>query len=314
MEIRLPPTTIALFSRSADLGFLTPVLQAAAPALEVVVWPDPRCARAEVALGWDAPPGLYEQMPKLRLVHSMAAGVDNLLAGQDLRGISVCRVVDPQLAQGMVEYVLWGALYFHRGFDAALRQQQSRYWERPAQIPAQEFPVGILGLGELGRAVAQALLRLGYPVNGWSRSGREIPGVRSYVGADGLSGLLGSSRLLVCLLPLTASTRGILNRDLFRQLPPSAAVIQCGRGEQLVEADLLAAVQDGHLRGALLDVFEHEPLAADHPLWAAPGVIVTPHMATMASTDAIVKQVLENMARLYRGEPLLNRIDAQRGY
>lgn len=314
METRLPPTTIALFSQSADLGFLVPLLEAAAPALDVAVWPDPRCARAEVAVGWDAPPGLYAQMPRLRLVHSLAAGVDNLLAGQDIRDISVCRVVDPLLAQGMVEYVLWGVLHFHRRFDAALRQQQARCWMRPEQTPARDFHIGILGLGELGRSVAVALADLGYPVSGWSRSARDVRGVRAYAGPEGLSELLGKSNLLVCLLPLTELTRGILNRDLFAQLPQGAALIQCGRGEQLVEDDLRDALNTGHLRGALLDVFEHEPLAPEHPLWTTPGVIVTPHMATMASTDAVIRQVLENIARMHRGESLLNRIDVRRGY
>ncbi len=310
----LRPTTVALFSQSADLGFLLAPLRETAPALDVVLWPDPRCREAEVAVGWDAPPGLYAQMPRLRLVHSLAAGVDNLIAGQDLSGIDVCRVVDPKLADGMVQYVLWGVLHFHRQFDRALRNQCERHWERPHQTAAAEFRVGLLGLGELGRVVARALGALGYPVAGWSRSARAIEGVRSFSGEQGLHGLLAQTQLLVCLLPLTPSTRGILNRALFDRLPPGAALVHVGRGEHLVEADLLRAIESGRLRGALLDVFEREPLDAAHPFWRTPGVVVTPHMATMAGNGTVVRQVVENIARLQRGEPLLHRVDLDRGY
>jgi glyoxylate/hydroxypyruvate reductase A len=314
MNIPPAPATVAIFSQSADLGFLRPLLAQAAPALEPVLWPDPRCREAEVAVGWDAPPGLYWQMPRLRLVHSLAAGVDNLIADQDLRGIEVCRVVDPGLAEGMVQYVLWGVLHFHRQFDRALEQQRRRQWTRPNQTPASGFRVGLLGLGELGRAAARALVGLGYAVTGWSRTARTVDGVETFSGEQGLSRVLARTDVLVCLLPLTASTRSILGEALFRQLPRGAALVHCGRGEQLVEGDLLRALEGGQLRGALLDVFEREPLDAGHPFWTAPGVIVTPHMASMADNAVVVSQVVANIGRLQRGEPLLNRVDLQLGY
>ncbi len=306
--------TLALFSRSYDLSFLKPLLERADPLLDVVVWPDPRCGQAQVAVGWDAPEGLYERMPKLRLIHSVAAGVDNLIAGQDLRGAAVCRVVDPLLAEGMLQYVLWAVLHFHRRLDAALANQPRRRWHRPEQIPARDCRVGLMGLGEMAARIAAVLPALGYTVNGWSRTPRQLHGVTTWSGPQGLPPFLAATDVLVCLLPLTGHTRGILCAQTFAALPRGAALVHCGRGEHLVEADLAQALASGQLRGAVIDVFQHEPLLEDHPFWTMPGVIVTPHMATMAGFDAVVEQVACNVARLRGDQPLLNRIDPQRGY
>lgn len=307
-------TTVALFSQSADLGFLLPLLRTAAPTLDVVLWPDPRCRDAEVAVGWDAPTGMYAQMPHLRLVHSLAAGVDNLIDGHDVRGAAVCRVIDPALADGMVQYVLWAVLHFHRQFDRVLQNQREGRWERPRQTPAAAYRIGLLGLGELGRVVASALTGLGYGVSGWSRTPRTLDGVHTFSGDRGLRDMLAQSQLLVCLLPLTPQTRAVLNASVFEQLPKGAALVHCGRGEHLVEADLLQAIRSGQLRGAVLDVFEREPLRPEHAFWHTPGVVVTPHMATMADTDTVVRQVVDNIARLQRGEALSHRVDLERGY
>ncbi|MDM0010006.1 glyoxylate/hydroxypyruvate reductase A [Variovorax sp. J22G73] len=307
-------TRIALISQSANLGYFAPLVQAVAPELEVVVWPDPGFREADVAMCWNAPAGVYAQMPKLRLVHSIAAGVDNVVAGQDLRGLPVCRVVDPKLADGMVQYVLWSVLHFHRRFDVALANQRQRVWQRPQQTPAGECRVGLMGLGKLGGAIARSLLGLGYAVNGWSRSAHAIEGMAMYGGAEALDDFLGATDVLVCVLPLTEATRGILGRRTFDALPRGAAVVNCGRGEHLVAADLLAALGSGQVRGAVLDVFASEPLPAEDPLWQAPGVIVTPHMATMASSAVVARQVVDNVRRLDAGEPLLNVVDMHRGY
>uniref|UniRef100_UPI000D37D328 2-hydroxyacid dehydrogenase n=1 Tax=unclassified Variovorax TaxID=663243 RepID=UPI000D37D328 len=307
-------TRVALISQSANLAYFAPLLQAAAPELEVVVWPDPAFREAEVAMCWNAPPGVYAQMPALRLVHSIAAGVDNVVAGQDLRGLPVCRVVDPRLADGMVQYVLWSVLHFHRKFDVALANQRQRVWQRPLQTPAGECRVGLMGLGKLGGAIARSLLGLGYAVNGWSRSAHHIEGLTLFSGPAALDDFLARTDVLVCVLPLTDATRGILGQRTFDALPRGAAVVNCGRGEHLVVPDLLAALDGGQLRGAVLDVFAHEPLPADHPLWQAPGVIVTPHMATMASSAVVAQQVADNVRRLAAGQPLHHVVDMQRGY
>lgn len=307
-------TTVALLSRSANLDFLRPMLLAADPTLDVRTWPDPACLEAEVAVCWQTPPGLYARMPRLRLVHSIAAGVDNVVDGQDLRGLPVCRVVDPMLAQGMLQFVLWGVLHFHRKLDVALANQRAHVWKRPQQTPASACRVGLMGLGELGGLIAAQLPAMGYTVSGWARTPRELPGVTVYSGEEGLEPFLAQTDVLVCLLPLTEQTRGILGRRTFECLPRGAALIHCGRGEHLVEDDLRAALASGQLRGAVVDVFEHEPLAPEHPLWDAPGLVVTPHMATMATYDVVVAQVARNIAQMRTGAPLLNQVDLARGY
>ena len=307
-------TRIALISQSANLGYFAPLVQAVAPELEVVVWPDPGFREADVAMCWNAPAGVYAQMPKLRLVHSIAAGVDNVVAGQDLRGLPVCRVVDPLLADGMLQFVLWGVLHFHRKLDQAMASQRQQQWKRPLQTPASSCRVGLMGLGELGGHIASYLPSLGYTVSGWARSARELPGVTVFSGEAGLQPFLAQTDVLVCLLPLTPHTRGILNARTFAALPRGSTLIHCGRGEHLVEADLLAALDSGHLRGTVIDVFEQEPLPADNPLWTAPGVVVTPHMATMAAFDVVASQIARNVAQLRAGAPLFNQVDMARGY
>jgi len=307
-------TTVALLSQSADLDFLRPLLQAVDPTLDVRTWPDPRCLEAEVAVCWQTPPGLYAQMPRLKLVHSIAAGVDNVVAGQELRDLPVCRVVDPMLAEGMLQFVLWSVLYFHRQLDAALASQRSKVWKRPPQTPAAACRVGLMGLGELGGHIAARLPSLGYSVSGWSRTPREMPGVTLFSGEAGYNAFLAQTDVLVCLLPLTAHTRGILGRRTFDALPRGSALIHCGRGEHLVENDLLAALGSGQLRGAVVDVFAQEPLPPEHPLWSTPGMVVTPHMATMATFDVVVQQVARNVAQWRADRPLFNQVDTARGY
>jgi len=307
-------TIVALLSRTANLDFLRPMLVAAHPSLDVVTWPDPRCLDAEVAVCWNSPPGVYAQMPKLRLVHSIAAGVDNVVAEQDVSQLPVCRVVDPMLAEGMLQFVLWGVLHFHRKLDQAMASQRIQEWKRPRQTPASSCRVGLMGMGELGGHIASRLPLLGYPVNGWARTPREIPGVTMFSGEESYDEFLAQTDVLVCLLPLTAQTRGILGERTFSALPQGAALIHCGRGEHLVESDLIAALGSGQLRGAVVDVFEEEPLPADHPLWTTPGVVVTPHMATMATYDVVVQQVVRNVAQMRRDAPYFNQVDMTRGY
>ena len=307
-------TIVALLSQTANLDFLRPMLVAANPSLDVVTWPDPRCLDAEVAVCWNSPPGVYAQMPKLRLVHSIAAGVDNVVAEQDVSQLPVCRVVDPMLAEGMLQFVLWGVLHFHRKLDQAMASQRIQEWKRPRQTPASSCRVGLMGMGELGGHIAKRLPLLGYPVSGWARTPREIPGVTMFSGEESYGDFLAQTDVLVCLLPLTAQTRGILCERTFSALPKGAALIHCGRGEHLVEADLIAALGSGQLRGAVVDVFEQEPLPVDHPLWTTPGLVVTPHMATMATYDVVVQQVVRNIAQMHEGAPYFNQVDITRGY
>jgi glyoxylate/hydroxypyruvate reductase A len=305
---------VALVSSSFDMRPLGRELAGRRPDWRLRVWPEPGWEQAEMLVGWNCPPGVYEPMRRLRLVHGIASGADNLIAGQDLRGLPVCRVVDEAQARGMVEYVLWGVLHFHRGFDQALRQQQEQRWARPMFRRAADCRVGVMGLGELGGRVALALAAQGYTVSGWSRTSRSFPGITGYAGEAQRDAFLASLDVLVCLLPLTEQTRGILGQATFAALPPRAALVHCGRGEHLDPAALEAALQSGRLRGAIVDVFPNEPLPPDDPLWTTAGLWVTPHMATLATPDVIVDQIVENAHRLETGQPLLRRVDLARGY
>ena len=307
-------TTVALLSRSADMRPLQALFAERAPGMPCFVWPDERALGAEVAVCWDPPRGIYASMPNLRLVHSVAAGVDNLVEDQDLRGLPLCRVVDPQQAQGMLQYVLWSTLFFHRRFDQARSSQAHTHWARLIPIPTQEFRIGVMGLGEIGNHVALGLAEFGYPVSGWKRTQAELEGIDTFAGNAQLPAFLADLQLLVCLLPLTAQTRGLLNRQTFEALPQGASLVHCGRGPQLVEPDLLAALDSGHLNGAVLDVFSVEPLPGESTLWHHPRVVVTPHMATSPVFDVSVRQVLDNVSRLEAGLELTGCVDPIRGY
>lgn len=305
---------LALMTRAGRLDFIEDRLRDALPEAEIVHWPDAGAMIADVAICWDPLPGTLARMPNLRLIHSIGAGVDNLIADPELPRLPVCRIRDDDLAFAMAEYVHWGTLWFHRQFDRILRNAAERKWERFPQQPASSVPVGILGLGSIGSVVARQLSEAGYPVHGWSRRQRALDGIACHTGSEGLSELLAASSVLVCLLPLTPDTRGLLNAERLFRLPQGAGLILCSRGEHLVRDDLVALLRSGHLRGAILDVFEREPLQPDDPLWAEPGVLVTPHMSALAKPRRIAEQIAANVRRLEAGLPLQNAVDLNFGY
>lgn len=296
------------------LGQLQAAFARNAPQLPVVLADDPLAEQAQVAACWFPPAGSLGGLPNLKLIHSVAAGVDHLASDPSQPALPVCRVVDPAHRQGMAEYVRWAVIHYHRDFDLAMAQQRRQLWLRHPQRPAADFHIGVMGLGSLGGPIAAELAAAGYAVRGWARSEKQLPGVRTFAGSAEFNGFLDGLDLLVNLLPLTGSTRGILCRQTFQALAPGAAVINCGRGQHLHQQDLIAAVGSGRLRGALLDVFDQEPLPTDNPLWSTPGIVVTPHMASCASHDCIAQQVAENARRLAAAEPLLNRVDPALGY
>ncbi|AOE85509.1 2-hydroxyacid dehydrogenase [Pseudomonas sp. TCU-HL1] len=302
---------------SADqvlLGQLQNAFARQEPELRVVLADDPAARDAEVAACWFPPAGSLARLPNLKLIHSVAAGVDHLSTDPEHAEVPVCRVVDPAHRQGMAEYVRWAVIHYHRDFDRAMEQQQRHAWLRHPQKAAAEYRVGVMGLGSLGGAIAAELAVAGYAVRGWARTAKQIEGVQTLSGGQGFAGFLDGLDLLVNLLPLTDATRGILCRQTFEALAPGAAVVNCGRGQHVQVDELIAAVESGRLRGALLDVFEKEPLPLDSRLWTTPGIIITPHMASAASHDCIAQQIAENARRLDRGQPLLNLVDTHLGY
>ncbi|NPU14634.1 glyoxylate/hydroxypyruvate reductase A [Bradyrhizobium sp. 83002] len=306
--------SVALLSRPGLMDPMKAVLARELPGVTVASWPEPAARGAELAVCWKPEPGALAAMPKLRLIHSIAAGVDNILSDPAVPDVPLCRIVDPDITSAMTEFVLWATLYFHRDFDRVIGNARDGLWRRYEQRAAGDCRVGILGLGALGTDAARRLVALGYAVSAWSRSPKQLEGVRTFSGADALDDFLSEADILVSLLPLTPSTVGLLDAARLSRLPKGAALILCSRGEHLVMDDMLALLRSGHLRGAVLDVFEQEPLPADHTLWREPGVLVTPHMAAIASWETIAQQVAENARRLLRGEPLLNVVDRVRGY
>lgn len=308
-------TTIVLLSRdSILLGQLQAAFARQAPDIRVVLADDPASSQAHVAACWFPPAGSLGALPNLKLVHSVAAGVDHLHSDPSCPDLPVCRVVDPAHRQGMTEYVRWAVIHYHRRFDQVLQQQPGQIWQRPVQVQAQDYKVGVMGLGSLGAAIAQDLASAGYTVRGWARSDKAIPNVTCYSGVQQFGEFLGGLDLLINLLPLTSATRGILCTETFQALAPGAVIVNCGRGQHLRIDDLQLALSSGQLRGAVLDVFEQEPLPVDDRLWRMPGVIVTPHMASAASHDCIAMQIAENARLLARGEPLNNPVDTSLGY
>jgi glyoxylate/hydroxypyruvate reductase A len=291
-------------------------LRSQMPDRAVRVWPDlPDPAAIDYALVWKPKPGLLATLPNLRVIFSLGAGVDALLRDPDLPDRPLVRMVEPALTEGMTEYVCQHVLRWHRDAPMYERQQRDRVWRQEAvQTLARERRVGLLGLGALGSDAAAALTALRFDVAGWSRTPKELPGVACFHGEAQLDAFLARTDILVCLLPLTPDTAGILNAGLFARLPRGAVVINAARGQHLVEADLLAALDSGQISGATLDVFHQEPLPADHPFWTHPQVTVTPHIAAITQARTAVAQVVEGIRQFEAGRPLANLVDRARGY
>ncbi|MBB5405919.1 2-hydroxyacid dehydrogenase, partial [Paraburkholderia youngii] len=250
----------------------------------------------------------------LEVVFSVGAGVDQLDLSQIPAHLPVVRMLEPGIVEGMVEYVTEAVLAIHRDlFDYAL-QQQARAWQPLPLCAAASRRIGVLGLGMLGTAVLERLRLFGFACAGWSRSQHDIEGVACYAGEAGLDAMLARTDVLICLLPLTDATRGLLCRRVFDRLPRGASLVHVGRGAQLVSGDLLDALQSGQIHSAVLDVTDPEPLPTDHPLWTQPRVRITPHIASATRPESAVDAVLENL-RLHRaGERMNGLIDRTRGY
>ncbi|MGT2440113.1 2-hydroxyacid dehydrogenase [Bradyrhizobium betae] len=286
-----------------------------APDLPFRLWPeigDPAEIRYLVA--WVPPDDIATTFPNLELVFSVGAGVDQFDATKVPTHIPLVRMLEPGIAETMVEYVTMSVLALHRDLLHFMAQQKQQVWREIRITPAKRRRVGVMGLGQLGQAALERLKAFEFPLLGWNRSPREIAGVTCYSGVDTLPDFLAQADILVCLLPLTDETRGILNADLFARLPCGASLVNVGRGPHLVEADVLAALDSGALSGAILDVTDPEPLPTGHPFWSHPRILLTPHNASMTTPDTAVDYVLDVIARHRRGEELPGRVDRSRGY
>lgn len=290
-------------------------LEAADPGIALRIWPDVGPLEAiDYALVWAPPRGLLASLPNLKVIFSVGAGIDHFASDPELPDLPVVRMVEPGLTEGMTEFVVLSVLQHHRFMIDYAIQQRNRQWSVINQIAAARRRVGIMGLGVLGLDALEKLRPFGFDLRGWSRSPKQVDGVRCFHGSAQLDDFLAGCDILVCLLPLTDETRGILNAKTFATLPKGAALINVARGGHQVEEDLLAALDSGQLSGATLDVFGEEPLPADHPLWAHPRVILTPHAAAMTIPDSAATVVVEGIRRFEAGQPLEKLIDWSKGY
>ncbi len=287
-----------------------------APELEVRIWPDAgEAEEIDYALVWKPPRGLMASYPNLKAIFSLGAGIDHLASDPELpAGVPVVRMVEPGLTTGMTEYVVMSVLMHHRRMPDYAMAQQDRIWALLDVPLAAGRGVGVMGLGVLGSDAAETLAGLGFDVAGWSRSAKEVPGVMSFHGTEQLQAFLARSEILVCMLPSTAETQGLLNSKALGMLPRGAVLINAARGDLLVEDDLLKALASGQITGASLDVFSYEPLVPDHPFWEHPRIVITPHCASITVPDSGARAVAENIRRLEASEPMEHVIDFAKGY
>lgn len=286
-----------------------------APDIDFRVWPDTgKLDEIEYLIAWQAPQELLAALPRLKVLFSSGAGIDHVDFSAVPAHIPIVRMVEPGIINGMVEYVSLAVLALHRDFFDYVAAKAARTWHALEVPPASARTIGVMGMGVLGRAVLERLATYGFRLRGWNRSLRHMEGVESFAGAEQLQPFLEGCDVLICLLPLTPATKGILNRELFAALPSGAALINVGRGPHLVDRDLIDALDSGRLSRAILDVTDPEPLAPEHPFWAHPRVFLTPHVASMTQPETAAPILLENLRRHRRGEQLMDVVDRSRGY
>lgn len=290
-------------------------LREALPRARVRLWQEGDDQPADYAVVWKPPAGMLRGRNELKAVFNLGAGADALLQlGEALPPVPLIRLDDAGMALQMAEYVTYAVLRYFRRFDQFELQAQRGEWKFMKPFSHEDFKVGILGLGMLGRRIAQSLAPFNFPLLGWSRTPKDLPGIECHAGAAGLDAVLRAAKLLVCVLPLTAETTGILNRRSLGQLAQGSFVINVARGAHVVEADLLELVQLGHIAGATLDVFAEEPLPPNHPFWSEPNITITPHVAALTLRDASVRQIARKIHALEQGQPVAGVVDRARGY
>ena len=283
------------------------------PGADISVW-QPGAPQADYAVVWAPPQQFLDEQPALKALFNIGAGVDALLKLQLSPSMPVVRLDDAGMAVQMAEYVCHTVIRHFREFDRYEEAMRQGEWAYRKPRLRSDFAVGVMGLGVLGLRVAQALAHFEFPVNGWSRSGKVIDGVRCYSGAEGLNDFLSASRVLVNLLPLTPETENILNQDSLSRLQSGGYLVNVARGAHLVDEDLVALLDTGHLAGATLDVFRTEPLPADHPFWRHPKITLTPHTSARTLRDETIAQIAGKIAAMERGEAVAGIVNPQRGY
>jgi len=307
---------VIYYNQGEDTAFWLAGLRAALPRAAIRPWLLGDDAPADYALVWKPPVPMLAGRTDLKAIFNLAAGVDALLGMGDIlpQGVPIIRLEDAGMAVQVAEYASHAVLRYFRRFDEYDIQAQNHEWKFLTSQNKRDFTIGIMGLGVIGTRVAQALLHFGFPVRGWSRNKKTVPGVQCFAGKDSLNDFLQEAKVLICLLPLTTETVGILNADTLEKLAYGAYLINLGRGEHLMEADFLAALGSGQLAAATLDVFNDEPLPPTHPFWDEKRVTLTPHMAAETFRDDTVRQVTEKLLAFDNGQPITGIVDRLNGY
>lgn len=307
--------SIVLIAKNRDLDPLKRALEALDPHIEVEIWPGVKKKdRISFAVCWNHPAHVLDMYPNLKVISSLGAGVDHLLSDPSLKEHHrICRVVTPSLGEQLAFYVLNAILNYRFHTASYVDQQREGVWKKHDTVSVSDCHVGILGLGEMGLSVAKHIKNAGYEVSGWSRSPKTISGIQTFSSKE-LGDFLKQTQILVCCLPLTKETEGILDLDLFQQLKDPSYLINVGRGKHLVEEDLIYALNTGTLTGACLDVFINEPLPENHLFWNRPGIYITPHIASVTDPEEAAPVILENYKRMLSGMDLHNEVDRSRGY
>lgn len=290
---------------------------AADPRIEVAYWEDTGdLASVDYVMAWEPPAGWLATLPNLKAVFSSGAGVDHITKDPAwTRHLPLVRMGGPDMAQRMGEFVVWSALSLLRETrDFALGQPEREWRYKEVPYSAADRRVGVMGLGNLGARSAEMLAAIGFPVQGWSRSAKSIVGIKTFAGADQFDAFIASTDILVCLLPVTPDTTDIIDAKLLAKLPAGAQIINVGRGQHVVEADLIAALDSGHIAGAVLDVFRAEPLVRDSPLWAHERITITPHIASTPTRAEKAEFVARCIGLNQSGQPMPNIYDPRRGY
>jgi glyoxylate/hydroxypyruvate reductase A len=292
---------------------------AALPQAEVQAWrEDMPVGQCDYAVLWAPPQALLEQLarqPALKAIFLMGAGVDALLkSGDTLPDVPIVRLGDAGMGIQMAEYVAYAVLRYFRHFDEYEMQANQGVWSPLQPHDKQDFTIGVMGMGQLGMRVIETMLHFGFPVRGWSRTPKDVPGVRCFAGMEDLDEFLRGTRVLVTLLPLTAETSNLLDRRRLATLPEGAYLINVARGALVAEPDLMTLIRAGHIAGATLDVFRNEPLPAPHPFWDEPRITITPHISALTVRDEAVRQIAAKIEAFEQGQPVGHVVDRNRGY
>jgi glyoxylate/hydroxypyruvate reductase A len=307
---------ILFHSAGANPELWQNALQQAMPEAKLRVWHEGDTAPADYALVWKPPAAMLRGRTDLKAIFNLGAGVDAILQLGDAlpAGVPVIRLDDAGMGVQMAEFVAHAVLRYFRRLDDYAMQNQQQVWRFLKPYEKKDFSIGVLGLGVLGNRIIDALRAFDFPLNGWSRTQKDIDGVSCYAGHDQLDEFLRASRVLVVILPLTTETENLLDKEKLAQLPKGAYVINVARGAHLIEADLLALIQQGHIAGATLDVFREEPLPPVHPFWQESRITITPHISALTMRDESARQIAAKIQDLQDGLPIAGLVDQSRGY